>query len=380
MEPRIREVDGYRDLRKFIFLPEKLHAGHDKWVPPLYKQEFDYFDPKKNRYFAYCKTILLLAFRSDEVVGRVFGIINPHYNDARGERTVRFACLEASNDRQVVGALLDSVEQWARRHGMDKVVGPYGFSDQDPEGFLIEGFEHPPTIATNYNFQWMPAFVEDNGYSKEIDYVTYRINVPTEMPGAYIGMKNRIMERGGFNLVELKDRADVGLYAKPAFQLMNDTYSRAAIYGFSPLDEQEMEELVERYRDILDPRFLKVVVKGREVVAFIIGLPDMMEGIRRARGRLLPFGFLKILRARKNAGRLDLLLGAVKEEYRRMGLDFLLMQSICASAIEAGMRVVDMHHQMETNTPMRLLTERYGGSVYKRYRVYGKKLGNRGTR
>lgn len=374
MAVEVKEVKNKKDLKTFIYLPEKIHAGHANWVPPIYMDEWKYFDPKKNKAFQYCQTLLLLAFREGKTVGRVMGIINNRYNEYRNERVGRFGFLETWEDQEVVHALLNRVEEWARAAGMTKIVGPYGFSDQDPEGFLIEGFEHRATIATYYNYEWMPRLVENEGYSKDIDYYVYKIDVPKELPDFYKKIYERASRRGQFSVVEFKKRKEIKPWIRPVLSLMNECYMGGEIYGFAPLDEKEMDDLAKRYMPVLDPRFLKVVTKDGEVVAFIVGIPDMTEGIQRARGRLFPFGFLKILGAAKKTKQLDLLLGAIKEKYRGMGLDVMMGVKMIRSAQEAGMEIMDTHHEMETNVRVRAEMERMGGQIYKRFRVYQKNL------
>jgi hypothetical protein len=370
----VRPVSGRKDLRDFISLPEKIHAHHKNWVPPIYLDERQYFNPKKNRAFSYCDTSLFLAFQDENPVGRIMGIVNHRYNRLRNERTARFSRLESLEDSRIVQALLNQVEQWAKERGMRKIIGPYGFSDQDPEGFLVEGFEHPATIATYYNYAWMPRFVEAHGYEKDVDYVTYRIRIPSEIPEIYRRLFERIRKRGSLEVVEAGSRREAAAWAKPAFRLMNECFTQEGIYGYDPMEDDEMDALLKRYLPLVDPRFLKGVRHGDDLVGFVIGIPDMTEGIRKARGHLFPFGFLKILKARRNTGQLDLLLGAIKQEHRGKGGDVLMMVAMGMAAIRAGIRVVDTHHQMETNKKMRAVSELLGGEVYKRHRVYRKNL------
>lgn len=374
MSLEVREVKTRKEMRTFIYLPEKIHAQHPTWVHPIYVDEWKYFNPDKNKAFAYCSAVLYLAFRGKEPVGRVMGIVNSRYNEYRQEKTARFGFLEIWEDQEVIHALLSRVEEWARQQGMDKIVGPYGFSDQDPEGFIIEGFEHRATIATYHNFEWMPRLVENEGYSKDIDYYVYQLRVPKELPEFYIKIYNRVMKRGNFSIVEFKTRKEMKPWIKPMLHLMNKTYSEGGIYGFSPLDEKEMEALARRYLPLLDPRFSKVVQKDSEGIAFIVGIPDLTEGIQRARGHLFPFGFLKILRAARKTKQLDLLLGAIDEKYRGMGLDVLMGVKMIEAAQKAGMEVMDTHHEMETNVRVRAEMERMGGRVYKKFRVFKKPL------
>ena len=374
MDIQIREVENRKDLRTFIYLPEKIHAGHETWVPPIYMDEWTYFNPKKNKAFSYCDTTLLLAFRNGRAVGRIMGIINSRYNEHRNEKSARFGYLEIWEDHDVLTALLDSIEDWAREKGMTMVVGPYGFSDQDPEGFLIEGFNLRATIATYHNFNWMPTMLEVAGYTKDIDYFVYKIDILEELPELHRKIHARIMKRGNFEVVKFQNKKEMKPWIKPILRLMNECYMDSNIYGYAPLDEKEMEDLAKRYWPILNHRFIKVVRKEGEMVAFVIAIPDMTEGIQRARGHLFPFGLLKILRAAKKTKQLDLLLGAIKEPYRGMGLDVLMGFSMILSAHEAGMEFMDTHHEMETNMKVRAEMERVGGKVYKKYRVFKKEL------
>lgn len=374
MPVEIREVTSRRDLKAFIYLPEKVHAGHANWVHPIYMDDWKYFDRRKNKAFGYCDTILLLAWKDGRPVGRIMGIINHRFNEHREERTARFGYFDVFEDREAFAALLRAIEDWGRAKGMTKIVGPYGFSDQDPEGFLIEGFEHRATIATYYNFEWMPRWLEEGGYAKDCDWFVYKLDVPREPPERYRMIFERLMKRGTFDLVEFKKRKEIKPWIRRVLGLMNECYMAGNIYGFAPLEEQEMDDLAKRYLPVLDPRFVKVIAKDGEVVGFIIAMPDMTEGIRKARGRLLPFGFLHILRAAKKTKQLDLLLGAVKEKYRNQGLTALMGIKILLAAHEAGYERMDTHHEMEANTKVRNEMERMGGVIYKKYRAFYKML------
>ncbi len=374
MEISIREIESRKDLKKFVYLPEKIHANHKNWVHPIYMDEERYFNSRKNKAFSYSDTLLLLAYREEEVVGRIMGIINKRYNEYKEEQTARFGYLETWEDEEVVRALLQAVEEWAQGHGMTKIIGPYGFTDQDPEGFMIEGFENRATIATYCNFEWMPLMVERQGYTKDVDYYVYKLEVPKEIPEFYKRIYERVRRKGNFDIVEFKKRKEIKPWIIPVLHLMNECYIGSNIYGYTPLDEHEMVDLAKRYLPVLDPRLVKVVRKEDEIVAFVVGIPDMTEGIRKARGRLLPFGFLKILRAAKRTKQLDLLLGAVKEPHRGRGLDVLMGVGMIMSAHEAGLEVIDTHHELESNVLVRGEMEKMGGKLYKKFRVYKKNL------
>ncbi|MFW6140019.1 MAG: hypothetical protein ACOC5S_01515 [Acidobacteriota bacterium] len=374
MDVKIREVAGRKDLRKFIYLPEKIHAEQENWIPPLYMDERSYFSSKKNRAFNYCDTVLCLAYKDQKIAGRIMGIINRRYNEYKNEKTARFGYLESWEDKQVVKALLDYVEGWAQKHGMRRIIGPYGFTDQDPEGFLIEGFESAVTFPNYYNFEWMPDFIEELGYKKDIDYMVYKVEVPNEIPAFYKRIMTRIEKKGGFKILEFQKKKELKPWIKPVLSLMNECYTETNIYGYTPLDEDEMKSLAKKYLPLLNPKFIKGVLHKDELVAFIVGMPSPAPGIKKARGRLFPFGIIKILREIKKTRQLDLLLGGIKEKYRGRGLDVLMGFHMLLSAKEEGMEVIDTHHEMESNVKVRAEMEKMGGQIYKRFRVYQKNL------
>jgi len=370
----IKEVKGRKDLKKFIYLPAEIHRDHKTWIPPIYADEWKYFNPKKNRSFSQSDTVLLLASSEGRGIGRIMGIINHRYNEIRNEKTARFSYLESVENEEVVRSLLNFIEKWARERGMKKLIGPYGFTDQDPEGFQIEGFENKATIACYANFEWMPGMVERQGYSKDVDYFVYKLDVPKELPEFYTRIYERVKKKGNFEVLDFVKKRELKPLIKPVLHLMNECYIESNIYGYTPLDEKEMQELAKRYLPILNPRFVKCVKKGDEIVAFIIGIPDMAEGIQKARGKLFPLGFVKILRAAKRTKQLDLLLGAIRDQYRGLGLDVLMGVRMLTSAHEAGLEIIDTHHELESNVRVRAEMEKMGGKVYKRFRVYQKAL------
>ena len=234
MAVEIREVVSRQDLKTFIYLPEKIHAGHENWVHPLFTDDWKYFDAKKNKAFGYCDTILLVAWKDGRPVGRAMGIINHRYNEHRNEKTARFGYLDTYEDKEVFRALLGFVESWARAKGMTKIVGPYGFSDQDPEGFLIEGFEHRATIATYYNFEWVPRWLEEEGYTKDNDWFVYKLAVPKVMPEFYQRIYDRAMKRGTYKIIDFKTRKEIKPWIRRILGLMNETYMAGNIYGYAP--------------------------------------------------------------------------------------------------------------------------------------------------
>ena len=380
MEIVIRPVCSKSDLRKFIHLPAKIHKNHSNWIPPLYSDEWEFFNEKKNKSYEYSDVILLMAFKGKKLVGRVMGVINYKYNNLHRQKNARFNYLETWDDREVIGALIHHVEEWARLKGMKKLVGPLAFSDKDPQGFLVEGFNEPISIATHCNYEYVLDHLKALGFEKDIDLVVYKIKIPDTTPELYKKVAERAYRNNpGIKLLEFTRRKDLKPLIRPIFTLINDTFTD--IYGFMPFTLEEMDDFANRYLLIMDPRLIKVVVNEKgETVAFVIGMPDISKGIKKSRGYLIPLGILHILIAGRRTRQLNLLLGAVHPDYQNRGLDTIMGSAMLDSAREQNMEYIDSHLEMESNSKVRAEMEYMGGKVYKRYRVFAKSISKKGKK
>jgi len=374
MAIEIKEVSSRKLLREFIHLPAKIHQNHSNWVPPIYMDEWTYFDSKKNRAFDHCTTILYVAEKAGEIVGRIMGIISHQYNESHKITDVRFCYLETYDDSEVFNALIDALSVWARNHGMNRMVGPLGFSDKDPQGWLIEGYNEPIVIATNCNFPYSNKLAEELLFTKEVDLVVYRIPIPEEIPEFYKSIYKRFISRENkLQLREFISRRQVKPYIYKVLTLVNLTFS--GIYGFVPFTLKEMDDFANRYLYLINPRFIKLVLDEKdEVVAFLIAMSHISEGIQKSKGYLLPLGFIPILTAGRKSKQLNLLLGGIDPEYQGRGLDVMMGIKLIESAKRAGKTVMDSHLELENNLKVRAEMEKMGGQVYKRYRIYQKAL------
>lgn len=373
MPIEIEEVKTRKQLRQYIRLPWEIYKNDSGWLPPVRLDEWIFHNPKKNKSFTYCDTIRCLAIDNQKVVGRIMGIIHHRYNEIHQLKTARFFQLECYNNPQICHALLQFIENWARGKGMDKITGPYGFSDKDPQGLQIEGFEHPKVLVTPVNAEYLVRLVENEGYTKEIDCVSYFIEIPENIPTIYERICQRTLKTHHIKLVE--PRYKIGLYRwiKPVLRLVNESYQK--IYGFVPFEEYEMNDFANRYLPILDPDFIKIIVDGnQQVVGFILAIRDISKGLKKCKGFVLPFGIFSILYHQKRSRQLTLLLGAIKESYRGNGLDSLMAVKILQEAKQKGLKTIDSHLILENNHKMRMEIEKAGGQVYKRFRVYQKAL------
>jgi hypothetical protein len=373
MNLSLKIVDSKSLLKEFIFLPEKIYKSDSRWVPPMYVDEKSFHDPKQNKALQYSDVIRIVAYQNDSAVGRIMGIINHKYNKEHNEKTARFFALDCVNDQQVAHTLIEHIERWSKEKGMTKFIGPYGFSDKDPQGLQIEGLELLPVIATPTNPLYLQRLVEYEGYTKELDCVSYQMPIPEKLSPAYQKVFERIKANKNIKLLEFTSKRQLKPYIIPVFRLVNETY--APLFGFVPITEAEMKKFAGQYLPVLEPGLVKVVVNAsNELIAFVVSMPDMSAGIQKAKGRLFPFGFIHVLRSMRRTKQLNLLLGAVKSEYRGKGINVLMGKSLIDSANKRGLTIMDSHLILENNLVMRAECEKLGGVIRKRYRVYQKLL------
>ena len=369
----IREVTTRSSLKAFIKFPASLYKKNPNWLPPLYIDEWNFHNKNKNKAYAVSDTILFTAHLDNKIVGRIMGIINYKYNEMKSENNARFFAFECIDDSEVAFALLRSVEDWARSKGMEKIIGPFGFSDKDPQGFLITGFEYPAIIITPYNPEYYNRLVEEYGFQKEVDLVEYRISVPENIPEFYQKILNRVSQNNHIKCIEFSKKKELKPYIIPVLRLMNETFSE--VYGSYELTDDEMKKLAADYMPVLDPEFVKVILNDEnEAISFFIGLPDIAPGLKKARGRLFPLGLYFILRSLKHTDQLVLMLGGIKPAYQGKGLDVLMGVKMLESTFKRGYKKIDSHLELETNTKVRAEMERMGGQIIKKFRIYQKSI------
>ncbi len=370
-EIRVSEA-GQDELPLYLDLANRVGDRPNR-VPPLWGDERAFHDTRRNKVLAACAHVRFIARIGERPVGRIMGIIHHAHNARTQECVARFYQLDCVRDEQVAHALLNAVQGWAREQGMERLIGPFGLSDKDPQGLQVEGFEHMPVIATPTNADWLPPMVEACGFAKLIDAVSYRVEVPRAAPALHEAISRRVLGTGAFRLLPLRSRRELKPWVVPVLRLVNSTYG--GLYGFEPMTEVEMKRLAGQYMHVLDPALVKVLVDtAGEPVAFVVAMADMSEGLRKAGGRLFPFGWWHIIRCMRRSRQLDLLLGAVRPDLQGRGLTCALGIALLETARGRGFTHMDSHLVLETNQRMRAELERLNGTVWKRYRIYQKAL------
>jgi hypothetical protein len=368
------EVKSSKDLNAFIKLPWHIHAHHQAWLPPLLIDERQLFTPKYNAAFLHCQTIMYLAILNGKVVGRIMGIIHHSYNQLHQCNDARFGYFECINKSDVFNALMDALIVWALKHRCSRVIGPFGFSDKEPQGFLTQGFDDNTIVVTHCNHPYMVDLIGDAGFNQMIQLNQYKTPINNNLLNTLKPYRDRVISAMHYKLIEFKRSRDIVPYIHSAFHVINKAY--APIFGFSPVTNAEIDLFTKRFLPVLNPHLLKAVVdKYGEMVGFIAAMPDLSDGLRKANGKLLPLGWWHIWHSKLFSKRLVLLLGAVDEKVRHKGLDAVLGYHLIKSALLAGMTEMDSHLIMAENWPMRKEIERLPGStLYKQYAIFQKQL------
>ncbi len=369
----IKEVKSRRDLKKFVYFPYKLYAGNKYWVPPLVLDEMNTLRKDKNPAFEYCEAKYWLALKDGEVVGRIGGIINYKYIEKWGQRNARFGWIDFIDDPEVSKALLETVENWAREKGMTALHGPLGFCDLDREGMLVEGFDEMGTFTTIYNYPYYPVHLENNGYVKDVDWLEYELEVPQQLPEVIQRASQDALNRFNLKVLDAKRPKDFLPYVKGIFNLLNETYKD--LYGVVPLSDKQIELYTKQYFGFVNPHYVKVILnQNDEVVAFGIAFPSLTQALRKANGKLLPFGFIHVLRALKKNDTIDLCLVAVKHELQGKGVNAILMSEIHKECIKNGIVKAECNPQLESNVKVRSQWRYFNFRQHKRRRCYIKYL------
>jgi hypothetical protein len=372
MPNELRQVSTSRELREFIRFPFQLYKHNPFWLPPILLDEKQFFNPRRNKSLRNSETILFLAFNEGKICGRIMGIISPSYNELTGQKRARFFKFECIDDQETANLLIEAIESWAHSKGMNEVIGPFGFSDKDPQGLLISGYDLRAVFLAPYNLPYYTGLIEKNGFSKEVDLFEYIIPVPDKIPEFYSRIYERISRNNSLECVSFKNKKDLKPFIIPVLELMNETFRD--IFGSYELDREEMEKFASDYMTIVDIDFVKVVTEKGKVVSFFIAIPDIGPGLQKSRGRLFPFGFIHILREMKKTDFLILMLGGIKSTHQGIGLDVLMGIKMLESASKRGIKRINSHLELETNLKVRAEMEKMGGEICKTYRIYKKKL------
>lgn len=377
----IKKVESRRDLCKFIDFHNELYKGNPYHVPNLYFDEMNTFRKDKNAAFDFCEAEYFMAYRDGKAVGRVAAIINHSANKKWERESVRFGWIDFVDDIEVSKALLKAVEDYGKSKGMKEIVGPLGFTDMDPEGMLLYGYDQLGTQATAYNYPYYPEHMDRmGGWEKDNDYVEYKLYVPEEMPEKYATIAKMIQKRYNLQVKKLKRNEIYGEngYGRKIFQVVNETFKD--LYGYSMLTDRQIEQYVKMYLPMADLDLITIIedwnTPDHKVVGVGISIPSLARALQKCGGKLFPFGWWHILRALKfhKTEVVDLLLIGVLPEYRQKGANALLFYDLIPHYQRLGFKWGETHVEMETNMKVQGQWQYLNREIHKRRRCYKKDI------
>jgi hypothetical protein len=376
MSVEIKKVLTRRELRRFVNFPEKLYRNNPYYVPPLVFDQMDTLDQKKGAAQEFCDSELYLAYKDGELAGRVAAIVNHKANEQWNHKEVRFGWYDFIEDEEVADALMDKVYEFGRKHGMESVVGPLGFTDFDPEGMLIEGYDQLSTMALIYNYPYYNEYLDRMGFGKDADWIEYTIKVPTVMPERWPRLEKLITERANVHLRQLTRKiVRKEDYGHKVFKLINECYKD--LYNFTVLPDHMADKYLGFYLSILDLRFLSMVENEKnELVAFGISMPSIVKALQKTRGKLFPFGWWTLGKAMfiKHDDGTELLLVGVRPDYQNTGVNSLIFMDMFRKYNEMGIRWAESNAVLESNYKNQGQFRDFEHSVNKRRRSYIKNL------
>jgi GNAT superfamily N-acetyltransferase len=364
------DLQSSRDVRRFLDLPFRLYRNHPLWVPPIRVDAATQLNPRKHPYYEHSEAEFFLATRDGEDAGRIALLENKPYNRYHHKRQAQFYLFECIEDLEVARALVEVAAERARERGLTQLVGPKGFGALDGYGMLVEGFEFRPAMTMmNYNPPYYPRFMEALGFRKEVDFVSCYLGAGKfNLPERVHRIAERAAARSGLAVKRFRNKKELIAWAPR----IGRTYNQSFIHNWEyyPLSDREIRFLTDNLMTVADPRLIKIITHGDEVVGFVFAFPDVSAAIQRGRGRLLPWNLVDLLIEFKRTKWVALNGAGILPEFQGRGGNALLYSEMEKTIREAGFQHADLTQVAETAVQMRHDLENVGGVRYKNHRVF----------
>ena len=369
---RIENVSDKKGMTQFIRFPWTVYEGNANWVPPLIS-DMEFLLGEKNPFFHHAEAACFLAKEGENVVGRIAAIIDRNHINTHKEQAGFFGFFECLPDPAIACGLLDSASAWLKERDIEVMRGPMNPSTNDECGFLLEGFDSPPMIMMTYTPPYYLDYMERCGMVKSKDLY------------AYLSIIKEVSAGGRLEKLAAGVRAKVpGLTVRPAnmkdfsreLEIVKDIYNSAWSHnwGFVPMTDEEISSMAKRLKPLIVPELLIMAEVNGNPAAFYMAVPDYNQVLKRVNGRLGPIGIMKFLWYSRKISDIRVLTMGVKEEYRRRGIEGLLYLEAFKAASKKGYERAEMSWILEDNVLMQRGCEIMGGKLYKKYRIYEKKI------
>lgn len=369
------EVKTRKQIKEFIDFPLHLYKGNKYFVPPLYSSEKLLF--KKNNPFASsCDTIYFNAYKDNKIVGRISGIIQKDANKKWKSKDVRFTRFDSINDQEVANALFDAVTNWAKKKGMNRIIGPLGFNDLEREGLLVEGFDKLSTFEEQYNYAYYVDLINNYGFKKDVDWIEQELRYPKnpDDKAKLQRIQDIMFKKLHLHMEKEKSgRVFVNKHRDDFFALLDDTYKD--LYGTCPMRKEVQDELIKGFKLLLKGKNITAVYNDKnEMVAFSLYFSSIAEAVKKSNGKLTPFGIVRILHAINHPKVLDLGLIGVRDDYKNYGIPVAMIINLY-DLFESGLYDhFETNLTLENNTAILNLLSRFDGIQHKRRRSFYKEI------
>lgn len=368
---RIERVKTKNDMKSFLFFPWKIYKDDPNWVPPLVMDIKERLDKEKSPFFEHADRELFLAYRDNEIRGRIVAIIDENHNKFNNEKVIFFGLYESFNDRDIAESLLNAVSTWGKERGMTILRGPMNISMNDECAFLLEGFDSPPVIMMPYNPPYYLELMEKCGLVKAKDLYAFFMTKDHETAEKVQGIVNEIRKKTSVTLRSI-DMKNIDEEAEKIKYVYNHSWEKN--WGFVPWTEEEMNHMAKKLKQLADPHIVILAEDKGKPIGFAFGLPNYNEVIKKMNGRLTPLGIIKFLLYRRKIKSMRALVFGVLKEYRQTGVSYLLYSELEKNGKERGYEWCEMSWQLEDNEAINRFCASIGGKIYKKYRIYEKKI------
>jgi GNAT superfamily N-acetyltransferase len=367
----VREATSASDIKKFIRFPWKIYSKDSFWVPPLLAERKLFFNSRKNPFYRHSDVALWLAERDGEVVGTISSHVDHNFVEFQQEQTGQFGFFECIDDPEVAAALLGRAEDYLREKKMERAIGPFNFTTNHECGLLVDGFDGTPVIMMTYNPRYYEKLITDAGYEKAMDLFAYSMDTKSIPPGLESFAEKFLSSDSGITIRKM-DFSQIEREIKNGRIVYNQAWSKN--WGAVPLTDEEFALVIRELKPILDPDLCFFALKGEEPIGFALSLPDVNPVVKTLNGKLFPFGWYKLLQAKKHYKYIRVLVLGVLQEYHQLGIGGVFYYLTWKEAISKGVQGAEMSWILENNKPMRRALEMMGAEIYRTYRIYGKSL------
>ncbi len=361
-----------RHVKQFLELPFRIYRHIPQWVPPLEIDARKMLDRKRHPFYQHSDAAFFLAMQDDRVIGRIAVLDHRHYNEYNKESTVFFYLFECEDNHVASGALFDAAFNWARGRGLNKIIGPKGFSALDGMGLLVKGFEHRPALGIPYNPSYYPALIQAAGFAGTGDVVSGYLSADIELPEKIHRISELVQQKRGLSIARFKTRRDLEFLVPRLKELYNS--SLQGTVGNYPITDAEVKSLADQILWFADPRLIKIVMKGEELVGYLFAYPDISAALQRTRGKLLPFGWLALLREMKRTKWVNLNGAGIIDKYRGLGGTAILFSEMFKSVRDGKFKHADLVQIGVDNDKMQRELRDLGIDFYKTHRMYARML------